>query len=307
MLILFHQYENEFELKGLLLNELEQTEVKETSSSPFKDLFKKLWEKIEKRQHKQKSNLKNIKILGGIAAAVLIGLLFGIYVSSIKIDQKAVYYTSYSPKGSISEIILPDSSIIILNADSEIKYSYNGEGGIREVFLNGEAWFNVQKINKKPYIVHTACYDINVTGTQFNVKSYEVDNNVTTTLEEGEVIITGTKQFNLAENIRLLPGEQAILDRSTNKLIVKEVNTKWFTSWKDNKLIFVNTEMKDVVALLERRYGFDIEVRNSEILGLHYVGTFENKTIIEVLEIIKKQLPIEYKIIDQKIIITTTN
>jgi len=304
---LFHRPENEFELKRLLMEELENTKVEETSPSFIKGLFNTLWAKIEKGKHKPKSTIRTVKIIGGIAAAVLIGLIFGIYVSSLKTFQKPIYYTSTSPKGSISEIILPDSSIITLNAGSEIKYSYNGEKGIREVFLNGEAWFDVYNNKKKPYIVHTPCYDIKVTGTKFNVKSYGTENKVTTTLEEGEVILTGTSRFKLAENIRLVPGEQATLDRDTKELVIKEVNTKLFTSWKDNKLIFVNTEMKDVMVLLERRYGFDIEVRNREILGLHYVGTFENKTIIEVLEIIKKQLPIEYKIIDQKIIITTTN
>ena len=147
-------------------------------------------------------------------------------------------------------------------------------------------------------------YDVNVTGTQFNVKAYETDNEVTTTLEEGQVIIHSTENFKLAEEVILKPGEQVILNNDSKELTIKTVNTKWFTSWKDNKLIFVNMDLKDLVVLLERKYGVDIEVKNKDILDLHFDGTIKNESIIEILDIIKKALPINYKIVGQKIEIT---
>jgi transmembrane sensor len=96
-------------------------------------------------------------------------------------------------------MILPDSTIIYLNADSKIRYSIDGKDGFREVFLEGEAWFDVQNNNEKPFIIHTPFYDINVTGTQFNVKAYESDNTITTTLEKGQIIIQSVDNFKLAE------------------------------------------------------------------------------------------------------------
>jgi len=162
----------------------------------------------------------------------------------------------------------------------------------------------VAKNKKKPFIVHTPFYDVHVTGTQFNVKAYETDKEVTTTLEEGQVIIQSSENLKLANDIILKPGEQVVLNTETKAATIKTVNTSWFTSWKDNKLIFVNMNMKELIVLLERKYGVEIDVKSKETLQLHFDGTIKNESIIEIMEIMKKTLPINYKIVGQKIEIT---
>jgi len=232
-------------------------------------------------------------------------LFIGLYIHSIETKPAGpVYYVAHSPKGSVSEMILHDGSVIFLNADSKIRYSADGENGQREVFLSGEAWFEVAKNEKKPFLVHTSFYDVKVTGTKFNVKAYDSDETTTTTLEEGQVIVQSGANLKLAENIILHPGEQVVFCKQDKSAVVKSVNTKWYTSWKDNKLVFVNMNLKELVVLLERKYGVEIEIINKEILDLHFDGTIKNETIIEFLEIVKKTLPIKYKIVGQKIEIT---
>jgi len=265
-------------------------------------MFARLWSKIE--QTSSQSKKRYLYTFMKVAAALVVGLFTGVYVSSVKPKQEPVYYAAHSPKGSVSEMILPDGSVIFLNADSRIRYSVDGQNGVREVFLNGEAWFDVEKNNKKPFVVHTPLYDVNVTGTQFNVKAYEAESEVTTTLEEGEVVIRSSGSIRLAGDIILKPGEQAILSAGSKELAIRKVNTNWYSSWKDNKLIFVNMNLKDLVVLLERKYGVDIEIKNKEILDLHFDGTIKDESIIEILEIIKKTLPVSYKIVGQKIEIT---
>ncbi|WP_346861657.1 FecR domain-containing protein [uncultured Draconibacterium sp.] len=305
MYALFHQDENEFELKDLLLQELHNTEIPETTSNPFKKLFDKLWSKIEKKKTKILTHKHFISTFGKIAAAVVIGLFMGLYVSTLRSNKAPEYYAASAPKGSISEIVLPDSSLIVLNAGSSVKYSINGEKGTREVFLDGEAWFDVHKNKKKPFVVHTPFYDVNVTGTQFNVKAYKSEKQVTTTLEEGSVIIQSTEECKLANSISMVPGEQLTFDKETKNIAIKKINTRWVTAWKDNKLIFVNMSLKELVVLLERKYGVEIDVKNEAILDLHFDGTFKDETILEILDILERTLPIDYKIIDQKIEITT--
>ena len=85
---------------------------------------------------------------------------------------------------------------------------------------------------------------------------------------------------------------------------INAVNPKWNTSWKENKLIFVNMSLKDLKILLERKYGVEIEISEKSILNYHYDGTIKNESILEVLEILRQTLPIKYQIIGQKIIIT---
>jgi ferric-dicitrate binding protein FerR (iron transport regulator) len=307
MLSLFHQPEKEFELKSHLLEELKTFETPDTLQTDVKLIFEQLWARIEKKDSGTRTRHINIYIR--IAAALLIGLIVGFYVNSLKTtDLEPVYYAAHSPRGSISEMLLPDGSTIYLNSDSKIEYSIEAnKHGTREVFLTGEAWFDVAKDKKKPFVVHTPVYDVNVTGTQFNVKAYESDNEVITTLEEGQIIIHSNNKFKLLKDVVLKPGEQVVLNKDSRELTIKEVNTKWFTSWKDNKLIFVNMELKDLVVLLERKYGVDIQVKNKDILDLHFDGTIKNESILEILEIIKKALPINYKIVGQKIEITNKN
>ncbi len=102
----------------------------------------------------------------------------------------------------------------------------------------------------------------------------------------------------------LTPGEQLVFYTQKNTVEVKEVNTRMFTSWKDNKLIFINMNLKELIVLLERKYGVDIEITDNVILDYHYDGTIKDETILEVLDLLKETLPVKYKIEGQTILIT---
>ena len=227
----------------------------------------------------------------------------GISLEYLK-KPEPVYYTSVAPKGSVSQLILPDQSMVYLNAGSELKYSAVGSNGPREVFLVGEGWFDVAKNEKKPFIVHTPSYDIHVTGTQFNVKAYQADDEFVTTLEEGTVQITSSENMKMKGTQELRPGEQLIYHKQKNVVEINNVNTRMFTSWKDNKLIFINMNLKELIVLLERKYGVDIKVTDNVILDYHYDGTIKDETILEVLDLLKETLPVKYKIEGQTILIT---
>jgi len=266
--------------------------------------WERFLKKIDKRKKQRPSQYKLVlNAWMKVAAILVIGVLIGSIVVKFfdRMDDDTMYFTSVAPQGSVSQMILPDSTIIYLNAGSEIKYKIGENQKKREVFLNGEAWFKVTKIENRPFVVHTNYYDVNVLGTEFNVKTYEADSLVETTLEKGCVFISPSDKFKMSEIVKLLPNEQFVFDKKKRTLEVKKVNTKYFTAWKDNKLIFVNMNLKDLIVILERKYGVDIEVKNKAILNYHYDGSIKNETIIEVLEIIKNTLPIKYKIVGQKI------
>jgi ferric-dicitrate binding protein FerR (iron transport regulator) len=238
-----------------------------------------------------------------LAAILIIGVVTGALAVKYATRQEPIFITSAAPKGSVAQMILADSTLVYLNAGSEIRYSPETKQNRREVFLNGEAWFDVTKNNKKPFVVHTSGYDVQVTGTRFNVKSYSTENEITTTLEEGQVQITSSGNFRLAKTVVLQPGEQVSLNKNLNTLSRKRVDTQLFTSWKDNKLIFLNMNFGELIILLERKYGVDIDVDDAGILKYHYTGTIKNESILEILEIIKHTLPIEFRIEGQKVII----
>ena len=304
MLSLFHRQEDEYELKSLLLQDLEDTFVDKEFVPVLSGWFPGLWSRICKNEKKNPPIHSWIYPLIRIAAALILGLIFGFYLNSFLNKDEPVYYTARSPLGSVSEWILPDGTEVFLNAGSEIRYSVEGER-FRTAHLSGEAWFNVAPDKKRPFVVNTSWYNIKAIGTKFNVKAYESDKEVITTLEEGKIILMPVSDFRFENNIALKPGEQAVFEKNSQRLALKNVNAKWFTSWKDNKLIFMNMNLKDLIVLLERKYGVDIVVKNPDILFYHCDGTFKNETIIEVLEIIKKTLPINYEIVGQQIEITS--
>ena len=155
----------------------------------------------------------------------------------------------------------------------------------------------------KPFIVHTGIYDVNVKGTEFNIKAYAEDEDVVTTLEKGSITVTSGKT-ELKDQSVLKPGQQLVYNKGTESIAVGAVNPRLFTSWKENKLIFINMSLRELVVLLERKYGVDIRVKDPVILNYHYDGTIKNESIIKVLNLIKLTLPVNYEIKDQTIEIT---
>ena len=302
-LSMFHKSDTEFDLKNQLLEDLKQTKPSTKPKPFFDELFEKIWlkRKIELPETRNKNQFAYY--LAQLAAILLIGLFIGYYSNSRTKTSTPLYYTSLAPKGSVSEMYLPDGTHIYLNSGSEIKYTIDGSERMREIFLNGEAWFQVAKNKDKPFLVHTSAYDVQVIGTIFNLKAYSNENEVVTTLEEGMVYVKSSGNIKLAEKIVLKPGEQLIFNKDLKNINITEVNTKWFTSWKDNKLVFVNMSFKDLQVLLERKYGVEIDVVDQNILNYHYDGIIKDETILEVLDILKQTLPIQYQIVGQKIVI----
>ena len=305
MLSLFHEQEGEYQVKNELFQLFSDVSAPEMSSGQLDTMFARLWAVVQENKKASAGKKRVLRMVSGIAAALVVGLLAGVLLTNPFKTSDPVYYAAHSPRGSVSEVILPDETVIFLNADSRIRYTMSGKKGQREVYLEGEAWFDVVKHEKKEFLVHTPYYDVRVTGTQFNVKAYESDNEIATTLEEGEVMIVSGEGCNISGEIRMEPGEQLVFSRKSNRLAMQEVNTKWFTSWKDNKLIFVNMSLEELVVLLERKFGVDIVVTDRELLDLHFDGSIKNETIIEILDIIQKTLPIHYHISGQHIEITS--
>jgi transmembrane sensor len=304
MLSLFHQPEKEYELKDELVKELDDWKVNDDSLPNLQKMFAVVWKAIEKQEQRKTLKTRYLNVAVRIAASLVIGLFLGFYVNSLLNQHEPVYYTAHSPMGSVSEWNLPDGTVILLNSGSEIRYSANGKKAPREVFLSGEAWFRVEKDKKRPFVVHTPFYNVQVTGTRFNVKAYEEENMATTTLEEGEVIILSEKNPHLAEGMVLKPGQQLALTGSAGNPEINEVNTRWFTAWKDNTLILVNMPLKELIVLLERKYGVKFVVKDESVLNYHCDATFQGETLIELMDILKKMIAIDYKIVGQTIEIT---
>ncbi len=304
ILALFHRAENEFPLKDELFQQLVDFKDVIEEDEVLRSGFERLWSRIEDEKIKQEKG-KVIRMTVSwywVAAVLVIGLILGSLIPFGEKDySNPVCYTAIAPIGSVSEAILPDSTVVFLNAGSKARYFASPEKKLREVYLEGEAWFQVTKSKKVPFIVHTPYYNVRVTGTEFNVKAYVEDPDAITTLGKGCIHIEAVNGVEMDKDIVMKPGDQLIYNKEKKTLLLNKVNPQIYSSWKDNKLIFIDMSLRELVILLERRYGVNIDVVDKSILNYHYDGTIKNETIIEVMKILQNTLPIEYTINDQTI------
>nr|WP_321356355.1 FecR family protein [uncultured Draconibacterium sp.] len=274
-------------MKAFWKKELENTDI-ELRKNP--ELFTRIKEAISKERQLASSRKIRLYTWGLRVAAILIAALL---VSNIFFSQKindnfaTQLQTITTPYGAKTKYILPDSSIVWLNSGSTFSYSLRF-GKTRSVNLVGEAFFEVVK-GSKPFIVNTEYGNVEVKGTSFNVKAYTDDSNFETTLVEGIVAFSVKNSEN---EVTLKPGEQ--IEKTENGYIIKPVETKHFTSWKEGKLLFNREPFPSFTKKLERWYNVKIEYNDPKLDELWYTGTIEMESISEVMEMISKAAPVTY-------------
>lgn len=191
-----------------------------------------------------------------------------------------------------SHIYLSDSTEVYLNSGSTLQYNglYNLEN--RVVKLTGEGFFDVHTDPKKPFIVQLDQMNVTATGTRFNVFSYRDADRIETTLEEGSINVALTGK----QPVKVKSGQQVVYFRESGKLLLREVETDTYTSWKENKLRFIDTPFQEVMIKIARAYKVKIEITNRDLLNLKYTATFIDESIEQVMEMLKTVSPITYKI-----------
>ncbi len=220
--------------------------------------------------------------------------------------EKLAYNILTIPNGKKFQVILSDGTEVYLNSGSVLKYPVKFITGInRQVYLlEGEAYFDVTKDAKHPFIVNVDNMNVRVLGTEFNVSAYPEDPSISTVLVEGSVSIFGNdKKYDKATSLELKPRFKASWNKIKTNISVEEVDTDIYTGWKNGKLIFKNIQFKNIIKKLERHYNVTIINNNSKLDEKNYDATFDVETIEEVLNSFNKNYEIAYTIENNKIII----
>ena len=204
---------------------------------------------------------------------------------------ETVYQEVVSPQGTYSKINLPDGSVVWLNSGSKLKYSVTPQKGKRDVFLSGEAYFEVCSDAKNPFLVMTEKVTVKATGTMFNVEAYPSDTIVAVTLKEGKVDVA----INGKEDIAMVPNQRMIYySLSNNRRIEAACPYKWY-AWKDGVLMFRNDRLDYVFKRIGLTYNVDIAVKDPKIAAQLYRATFESESLDEILHLMKMTAPINYR------------
>ena len=196
--------------------------------------------------------------------------------------DQPVYHCLEVPRGGEFSFLLPDSTTVFLNAESRLRFPDRFvPGSERIVYLSGEAYFDVKRDPRSPFLVCLEHSAVKVTGTSFNVKAYPDDTNEATTLISGTVSmgIGTTEQW-----IVLKPGEQGYYDATRKTLLQQTVDVNYYTAWKDGVFAFYRQPLEEVMKTLGCWYLFDTHYQNEALKSILYMGKINrHASIREVL------------------------
>ena len=297
------------------------------------------WELVQlKIQEREVINLKKDTILTDsrhlinrfIRIAAVIIMLIGIsgfffFMNGSKNNSNFAQNILEVPYGSMSILTLPDGTKLWVNSGSKLTYNSDYGKKNRDIYLTGEAYFDVAKNRKLPFVVHALNVKIKAIGTSFNVKAYPDEKKVETTLIQGLVEIekSGSKSIILLnpsqkiiipevekpepivqknQKVQLSKKMNVSMEATDTAIILdKEIDTEKEISWKNGKLIFDREPLSSLTVKLERRYDVDFYFETEKLKEYKYSGIFMDLSLEQILEAMKYSSPIDFVIKDKKV------
>lgn len=265
-----------------------------------KQLYKKLDEEKSKQRKATLNMQRWMKYAAMIAVILVIGGGAGYWLYQNGNDQQMM--VAVANEGIVKEVILPDGTKVWLNNSATLKYPREFSEKERNVYLDGEAYFEVTKNRHKPFTVQSDAMRVRVLGTTFNFKCDKNCRITEATLIEGEIEVKGNKEEG---QIILAPGQRAELNKNNGRLTVKQVNAKLDAVWHDNLIPFQQADIFTISKALERFYDVKIILSPDIQADKTYSGVLKRKSNIEsVLKSLQNSIPIDYKIVGNNIFIS---
>jgi ferric-dicitrate binding protein FerR (iron transport regulator) len=304
------------------------------------DLELQIWNTLNSERNALQNNLNKgrwIKQFGKVAAIIALVISFGFLLYSYfeRTNKKSDLYIVEAPKGAKSRITLADGTHVWLNAGSKIEYSAIYNQKERNIYLTGEAYFEVAKNKSKPFRVHAGGIVINALGTAFNVKAYSEEKVVETTLVEGLVSIEKINNGQDKKPFLLKPKQQAVYYKTSSEVVLAdtagyrlqmqspkqkqlpvsageivltpEVEPEIYTSWKDKRWVFHNELFGDFALKLERLYDIPIVIEDPVLKEYKLTGSIEEENIELVLKALQLIIPIDYRFEKKQLFIKADN
>ena len=260
----------------------------------------KAWLRFRAHINEQKpQNKRNILFIRRhwiqAAAVLLLALLAGFFGNSYlnRLQSNKQFCELIVPYGDKKQIDLSDGSKIWLNAGTKLRYPKKFVGETRNIEIDGEGFFEVAKDKSHPFIISTPTFEVKVLGTTFNLSTYPDDESNSLSLLSGSVQLS-TKDNR--QKLMLVPGEKAVLDKSSKSIQVVPIDTENPESWRNGILEFRNLRLTEISKLLERRFNVKIQIRKEELKQIKFSGQFKSdEGLDKLLDILKQTSPIKIK------------
>ncbi|MGF1639290.1 MAG: FecR family protein [Cyclobacteriaceae bacterium] len=262
-------------------------------------LKRKIYQKILSETDIQKSFIKNTKgksfVIHSFVYLILVCISVAIVFQMVPKDENS-YIIKSTGKGQKLNMSLPDGSVVYLNAESSIRFPKSFGKESRSIQLEGEAFFDVVKLENMPFTIDAKDLKTIVLGTSFNIKSY-VESPFELTVMRGKVAVTSQDKF-LVESLE--KNQQIIYDPASHEIINRVVAGDDYILWKNNIIKLNDVNLTELITLLERWYDVKIELDDAMINDCRISGKYKSDHIENILEGIKYISDIEYEIVNKK-------
>jgi ferric-dicitrate binding protein FerR (iron transport regulator) len=251
---------------------------------------------LPQTKHISKSRLYRLMRYAAILLLVLL-LPFSYYTGRRNASESDTYTTISCAQGDRTSVILPDSSRVYLNSGSRLIFNNNFQKGVRLVRLDGEAYFSVRKDPFNPFRVKTSDIDVEVLGTEFNLKAYPDEGTISATLVTGSIKVSDNRGTAILE-----PSQKMVFDKASHKMQIQNIaDLSPETEWKNGRLVFRNQSLGELEQQLERWFDVEIKFADEYVKNRRFTGTLERESILEVISYIGRSKYVGYQIEDNVI------
>lgn len=279
--------------KILKTNSLEDT--KHSKKPVVKPIHRAVSNQKGEKNHITKYFLRYAAILGG---AIVFALSIEFFAGDTEDKPEVQLVKKINKQGQKSTIFLPDGTVVSLNSSSTIIYPAEFITDVREISLNGEAFFKVAR-DSKPFVVKMNNLEAKVLGTSFNARSFASSDDYSISLVTGQVEVYPTDNYD--KHIILNPGEKISLNVDDKTLLKSNFSYDEEILWKDGILYFKNTPFREAIARMEQWYGVNFIVDKWPDEEYKVTGKFDNESLESVLSSMSFTLRFQYKIKGNKV------
>ncbi len=260
------------------------------------------WQKIQSKIHRQSSAQPNK--IRRLVASPLLRIAASVLFAALLLVSGYTFFRNSATTAQLVEISaadqvlksveLPDGTLVSLNTNTKLRYPRKFNRKIREVILEGEAFFDVKPNKNKPFVIHAGKAQIRVVGTSFNVNAYPQAKMVEVIVETGRVQVSNkTTETKLTNELILTPGDKGTLVCSSNSLLKTTNQDPNFLAWKTHNLIFKATSLAEVIENLEKVYKVNIRLADPKLNELLLTARFNNYSLDFILKVIETTFKID--------------
>lgn len=250
------------------------------------------------------SNRRRLLTVFRAAAAILLMAFAGFfswqYLSDQEAEEQQVYQEQMqdikTQKGEKAQVSFSDGTVVTLNAASSLRYPKQFKGSKREVYLTGEAYFEVTSNADKSFIVHTNNADVEVLGTKFNIRAWKEDNAVDVGVREGKVAVSTADSNKKRDRVLLSRGQFTSIIEGEGISDVQNVDVDKHLLWLNGGMYFDNVPFKQVFLQIERKFDVQISIKGDEsILEVPFTSTFRDRELDKILRVLSASMKMEYR------------